>query len=90
MNSTSCSTRNRWNKQQNKKEGNQEVNLRENINLEREEEESVKPQQQDHSKWFGAIFFQPIMWRSKGPSMCSFSHITFLMNQVTCLNNIYE
>jgi len=30
------------------------------------------------------------MWRSKGPSMCSFSHITFLMNQVTCLNNIHE
>ena len=49
MNSTSCSwwwtRRNRWNKQQNK----QKVNLRENINSERDEE-SVKPQQRDHSK----------------------------------------
>ena len=53
MKSTSCSwwwtTRNRRNKQQNKREGNQKDNLRENINSKRDEE-SVKPQQQDHSK----------------------------------------
>ena len=51
--STSCSrwwtTRNRWNKQQNKGEGNQKDNLMENINSERDEE-SVKPQQRNHSK----------------------------------------
>ena len=53
MKSTSCSwwwtTRNRWNKQQNKGEGNQKDNLRENINSERDEQ-LVKPQQQDYSK----------------------------------------
>ena len=52
MKSTSCSwwwtTRNRWNKQQNKGEGNQKDNLRENINSEKDEQ-SVKPQQWDHS-----------------------------------------
>ena len=36
-------------KQTTKKEGNQETNLRENINSKREEQ-SIKPQQQDHSK----------------------------------------
>ena len=53
MKSTSCSwrwtTRNRWNKQQNKGEGNQKDNLMENINSERDRE-SVKPLQWDHSK----------------------------------------
>ena len=53
MISTSCSwwwtTRNRCNKQKNKRKGNQKDNLNENINSERNEE-SVKPQQWDHSK----------------------------------------
>ena len=42
------------NKQQNNREGDQKDNLRENINSERDEE-SVKPQQQDHSirlRWY--------------------------------------
>ena len=53
MKSTSCSwwwtTRNKSNKQQNKREGDQKDNLRENINSGRDEE-SVKTQQWDHSK----------------------------------------
>ena len=39
---------------------------------------------------FGAILLQSIMWQLKRSSMCNFSHMTFLMSHVTCLNNGLE
>ena len=39
---------------------------------------------------FGAIFLQPIMGQLKIPSMCSYNHMIFLMNHVSCLNNTHE
>jgi hypothetical protein len=36
-----------------------------------------------HPNWFGGILFQLTKWQINRPSMCTFSHMTFLMNHVT-------
>jgi len=36
------------------------------------------------------VYLKISMWQLIKPSTCTFSNITYLMNHVTCLNNICE
>ena len=47
-------------------------------------------EKKNYATWVVGLFIQPTMWWLKNSSMCTYSHMIFLINRVTYLNNTID